>query len=82
MKEIQKTKEYAKQWIEDGNPCMYRYGYAYKGATSRNITKEKALELLPSYSFGMGFYELDFEKDKASGETVLMFNEFSENDML
>ena len=94
--ENKKTKEFAKQWIEEGKPCMYRYGFGYRGAAGKTISKEKALELLPKYSFGMGFYELSFERnrvvdDKQSGpnctvtycvgDTVLMFNEYSANDM-
>lgn len=93
---IEKTKEFAKQWIEEGKPCMYRYGYGYKGASARTISKEKALELLPKYSFGMGFYEISFERNRVvdhkssgpnctvthcEGDMVLMFNEYSANDM-
>lgn len=78
--EIVKTKEFAKKWIEDGKPCVYRYGWGWKGAGARSITKEKALELLPKYSFGMGFYELGFIKG-SDGGYVLEFNELSENDM-
>lgn len=78
MKE-NKTKEKALEWIKEGKPCMYRYGYGWKGAATRRITKEKALELLPKYSFGMGFYELDFIKYQC--EEVLLFNEFSANDL-
>lgn len=77
--EIKKTKEFARQWIDENRPCAYRYGYAWKGASARNITKDKALELLPSFSFGMGFYELDFES--LNGVQTLVFNEFSENDL-
>ena len=77
---MEKTKEFAKQWIEEGKPCVYRYGWGWKGAGARNISKEKALSLLPSYSFGMGFYELDFIK--VDGVDTLEFNELSENDML
>lgn len=93
---MEQTREKAREWIEAGKPCRYRYGYGFRGALSRPITKEKALELLPKYNFGKGFYELSFCRDtaidhKASGpncmvthpvgETVLMFNEYSENDM-
>lgn len=93
---MENTKEFAKQWIEAGKPCRYRYGFGYRGAVSRELSKEEALELLPKYSFGMGFYELSFRRDRkvdheASGpnctvthpvgDTVLMFNEYSENDM-
>ena len=42
---------------------MYRYGWRWKGAPCKQITKEKALELLPKYKFGMGFRELGFLKE-------------------
>lgn len=76
---MKKTKEFAKQWIEEGKPCIYRYGWGWKGAGSKTISKEEALRLLPGYSFGMGFYELDFIK--INGVDTLEFNELSENDM-
>ena len=93
---MEQTKEAAREWIEAGKPCRYRYGFGYKGASSRPITKEKALELLPKYDFGMGFYELSFCQDTIvdydqcgpnctvshnEGPTVLMFNEYSVSDM-
>ena len=71
--------ENAKAWIEAGKPCVYRYGWGWKGAGARHLTKERALELLPKYSFGKGFYELSFIN--INGEEVLEFNELSENDM-
>lgn len=77
--EVKKTKEFCKKWIEDGNPCIYRHGWAYRGAGYRYIAKEKALELLPKYSFGMSYYELSFIKE--DGKTVLEFNELSESDL-
>ena len=94
---MEKTKESAREWIEAGKPCRYRYGYGFRGAESRPLSKEEALKLLPKYSFGMGFYELSFCRDTVvdhdqcgpnctvthtEGDTVLMFNEFSANDML
>ncbi len=94
--ETKHTREGAREWIEAGKPCRYRYGFGYRGASSRPLTKEEALKMLPKYSFGMGFYELSFCRDtvidyKASGpnctvthpvgDTVLMFNEYSANDM-
>lgn len=79
MENIKETKEFAQQWIEEGKPCVYRSGWGWKGAGARKITKEKALELLPQYSFGKGFYELGFIK--IDGQTTLEFNELSENDM-
>lgn len=93
---FKETKEFAKQWIEDGKPCMYRYGFGYKGAIGKSISKEEALKLFPKYSFGMSFYELSFERNRVVdyeqsgpnctvthcvGDTVLMFNEYSANDM-
>lgn len=96
MATTKETKEFAREWIESGRPCRYRYGFGFRGAASKPITKERALELLPKYSFGMGFYSLSFCRDRrrvesqcgpncvvteAYGEEVLMFNELSENDM-
>lgn len=73
------SKEYAKQWIEDGKPCCYRYGWGWKGAGARPLSKEDALKKLPHYSFGNGFYELSFIT--LDGVETLEFNELSENDM-
>lgn len=73
------TKEAARKFIEEGGKCIYRYGWAYRGAGARELTKDKALELLPTFSFGMGFYELSWRT--LDGNTVLEFNELSENDM-
>ena len=69
----------AKEWIEQGKPCVYRYGWAYRGAGARRLTQEKALKMLPHYSFGKGFYSLSYIEYE--GEQVLEFNELSENDM-
>lgn len=63
----------------DGKPCYYQFGFTYKGAGPRKLTQAKAVKLLPSYSFGMGFYELDWIE--VNGEQVLLFNEFHENDL-
>lgn len=80
MKLFIETKRAAQEWVENDGKCVYRYGWAYRGAKAHYITKEKALELLPGYSFGMGFYELDWIT--FNGETVLEFNELGENDLL
>lgn len=72
-------KRQAEEWVNNGKPCIYRYGYAWKGKKAQPITQEKALELLPKYSFGKGFYELSFTID--NGIDVLEFNELSANDM-
>lgn len=73
------TFEGAKEWIESGKPCIYRYGWGWKGAGFRRLTKEEALNKFPDYSFGKGFYELSYII--IDGEEVLEFNELSENDM-
>ena len=75
-------KNQVKSLIESGIPCFYRFGfpYVFRGDCTRRITKEKALELLPNYSPGIGFYVLSLEK-RNSGD-YLLFNEFSENDLL
>lgn len=74
------TKEFAKQWIEEGKPCIYRYGYSWYGADGMEITKEEALTKLPSYSFGSWFYALSFTI--WNGKEALLFNELSLYDML
>ena len=76
---MEKTKEKAREWIEAGKPCVYRYGWGWKGASARLMTNEEDLKKLPQYSFGKGFYLLDFIK--VDGVDVLEFNELSENDM-
>lgn len=76
---LSETKESAKEWIENGGKCIYRFGYGWKGASGNEISKEDALKILKYYSFGKGFYELSWSKFK--GDTVLEFNELSENDM-
>lgn len=62
--------------IENGTPCYYQCGFSYKGASKHPITKEKALEYLPKYSPGLGFYELREDK-----EGNIIFNEYTENDL-
>lgn len=75
----QENKVAAKNWIEAGKPCIYRSGLAYRGARAKSITREKALELLPMYSFSLGFEILNWAKE--DGELVLEFNKLSELDL-
>lgn len=70
------TKEEVKKMIDKGTKCYYQRGLSWKGASKREISKEEALELLPKYSFGTGFYELSVE------EYGILFNELSSNDLL
>lgn len=76
---MQNTEMSAREWIEAGKPCTYRYGWGWKGAASLPISAETAMKLLPKFNFGGGFYSLYFREQ--DGQTVLEFNELSENDM-
>lgn len=79
---MENTKESALQWVKDGKPCIYVYGWRWKGAQERYVSQEEAQRMLdeqPQWSFGKGFYELSFIK--YDGRTVLEFNELSLNDM-
>lgn len=74
------TKErLASEWINAGKPVAKRYGFAFKGATAQPVTKEWALEQLPHYGFGMGYYELRF--GNVNGVDTLIFQEYSESDL-
>ena len=73
------NKKEAQSWIENGGDCIYRYGWEWKGAGAKYLTKEDALKMFPTYSFGKGFYELSWTT--MDGKKVLEFNKLSENDM-
>lgn len=73
------SKAEAQAWVEAGNPCTFRYGWGWKGASSRPISTEEAREKLKRHHFGMGFYTMGWEEE--DGQVVLNFNELSENDM-
>lgn len=74
-------KQKVKRLIDSGIPCFYRLGfpYVFRSGGDTRLTKEKALELLPNYSPGVGFYVLSLEKHGV--EDFLLFNEFTENDL-
>lgn len=55
---MERTIEAARRFIENGGKCLYRYGWGWKGAQCRPMTKDEALKELPKYDFGIGFYEL------------------------
>jgi hypothetical protein len=73
------NKEEVKANIEAGFPCYEQFGFSWEGATPRLITKEKALELLPKFSPGKGFWELS--ERTINGQLSLVFTEYSESDM-
>ncbi len=62
----------AKEVIEKTDKTlMYRYGYAYRGAEKRPITKEAALKIVSK--------EMLLDIDESESEIVL--NAYSSNDM-
>lgn len=67
------------EWVEAGKRCVFRYGWAYKGAGCRDVSQEEARRLSKKHSFGKGFYTMSWIE--IDGERVLEFNELSENDM-
>lgn len=59
------------KWINEGKPCGYRYGFAFKGASSHRITTGEAKERILNHKYD--------ECDTEGG--VLMFQEYSAADM-
>lgn len=74
------NKEEVRKAIENGMPCYKRFGFRWKGAGNRSITKEEALDKLPHFSPGIGYYELC--EEEINGVQSLVFVEYSEADML
>lgn len=54
-------------------PLMFRYGFAFRGAEKRPITKEKALSIIDDSGNYLDITETDNE---------ILLNTFSSNDML
>ncbi len=80
---MKETREAARQWIIDGKPCQRRYGWAWKGGRTEPLSNGEALRMLDEnrqWSFGKGFYMLDWRKE--GGVDVLEFDKLSEADML
>ena len=71
------TKEDVRELIESGVPCYRSYGLWDTASTSKPITKEQALALLPKYDFGEGFYMLIVPEDRS----FVRFKELSETDL-
>lgn len=68
------------KWIEADRPCTFIYGFAYKGAKARLITKEEALKKIKTHSFGIGYHSMEWTV--FNGMAVLQFSEYSESDMM
>lgn len=74
------TKEETfENWVKKGKLVVGGYGFQYKGGGTGVIPTEKAIEIFPKFSFGMGFYELAWIEH--NGEVALSMREYSENDM-
>lgn len=54
-------------------PLMFRYGFAFRGAEKRPITREKALNIIEDSGNYLDITETDNE---------ILLNTFSSNDML
>lgn len=54
-------------------PLMFRYGFAFRGAEKRPITKEKALSIIDDSGNYLDITETDND---------ILLNTFSSNDML
>lgn len=79
MTNKQETQEAALQHIKNNGKCIFRRGWAYRGTCTCDISKEEALQLLPQYSFGIGFHILSWTE--LAGQPALEFNELSVHDM-
>ena len=82
---LEEVKSWTKEdilhkWIEANRPCTFIYGFSYKGAKARLITKEEALKKIKTHSFGVGYYSMEWTVFK--GMAVLQFSEYSESDMM
>lgn len=77
---MEETKDAAMQWIVAGKPVVYRYGWGWKGARAKYVTKEWALAHIKPYTFGKNFWSLSWIQFE--GQLVLEMNELSESDMM
>ena len=82
---LEEVKSWTKEdilhkWIEANRPCTFIYGFSYKGAKARLITKEEALKKIKKHSFGIGYYSMEWTV--FNGMAVLQFAEYSESDMM
>lgn len=56
-------------WVKEGNPVYYRYGFSYKGVKREKISSEKAIEMIQNEQPSEYLWEEDDE-----GEKYLFFN--------
>ena len=81
LEEVKKMsrEEILEKWIKSGKLVVGGYGWEYRGAGTGVIDNEKAAEMFPKYSFGKGFYEMEWVEYK--GQVALSMREYSVNDM-
>lgn len=72
-------EEIFENWVKAGKLVVGGSGWTWKGAGTGVIPTEKAIEMFPKYSFGKGFYELEWTTYK--GQVALSMREYSECDM-
>ena len=81
LEEVKKMsrEEILEKWIKAGKLVVGGYGWQYRGAGNGIIDNEKAAEMFPKYSFGKGFYEMEWVEYK--GQVALSMREYSVSDM-
>jgi hypothetical protein len=71
--------EIFENWVKAGKLVVGGSGWQYRGAGTAVIPTEKAIEEFHKYSFGKGFYELEWTTYR--GQVALSMREYSELDM-
>lgn len=72
-------EEILEQWIKAGKLVVGGCGWEYRGAKTNVIDNELAAKEFDKYSFGKGFYEMEWVEYK--GEVALSMREYSALDM-
>lgn len=72
-------EEILEQWIKAGKLVVGGCGWQYRGAKTNVIDNELAAKEFDKYSFGKGFYEMEWVEYK--GEVALSMREYSALDM-
>lgn len=73
LEDCKDRQEIKKKWIEKGYPCSERYGFAYRGAVAKRITKEEALKEIDKC--------FEFEFQTINGEPNLVLQFYSAGDL-
>ncbi len=76
---LPKTQEEAKKWIEEGGRCIHKTG-VWSNANRIELSKERALKMLPNFDFNNHYDRLFFERQNET-EYALIFQEPSHADL-